>query len=189
VFQYLMNTADRGILFGENSGKGVEIFTDATCASDRETRRSQSGVLVFYHGDLIEWKSKRQQSVALSSAESELMAATLGVTEGLWIRTLAETVEGKDMSTMKLDLKIDSQAAIGMMRNPVHFAKSKHIEIRYFFCRELHQAGELEVEYVRTTENLADVMTKSLRLVEHWTFSSQITQNSNEAFRKSRNRK
>jgi hypothetical protein len=144
---------------------------------------------VFYHGDLIEWKSKRQQSVALSSAESELMAATLGVTEGLWIRTLAETVEGKDKSMMKLDLKIDNQAAIGMIRNPVHFAKSKHIEIRYFFCRELYQGGELEVEYVRTTENLADVMTKSLREAEHWKFCSQITKSSNEVLKKSRKRK
>jgi hypothetical protein len=60
VFQYLMITADRGIQFGENSGNGVEIFTDATWASDRETQRLQFGVLVFYHGDLIEWKSKRQ---------------------------------------------------------------------------------------------------------------------------------
>jgi hypothetical protein len=98
LLEYLADTADLGLLYcygDRKDDEDVVVQTDATWGSDIDTRKSQSGVLVYYNGCLVQWCSQKQKCIALSSAESEIVAMTLGVTEGQWIRRLMEELESK----------------------------------------------------------------------------------------------
>ena len=112
---------------------------------------------------MISWKSKLSSCVALSTAEAEYYAATEGAKEGQWLTGLLEELGVK---VAPYTMKCVSQSAICMIKNPVVNARSKHIELKYHFIRQLVEDKALKVEYVRTDENWADCFTKALPVVK-----------------------
>jgi hypothetical protein len=92
------------------------------------------------------WASKKQNSVALSTAEAEYIAAGHCCAQLLWMR-----------QTLR-----DNESAIRMADNPVEHSRTKHIAIRYHFLRDHQQKGDIEIAYVSTKEQLADIFTKPL---------------------------
>jgi hypothetical protein len=111
-------------------------------------------------GGPISWKSKRQQSVALSSSEAEYMALCAAAQEAIALRAIS--------SDLNLDCKNpiiiheDNTGAIAMSKNPVHYEKTKHIHIRYHFIRDCIIDKDIDVVYLETKDMLADAMTKAL---------------------------
>jgi transposase InsO family protein len=170
VLRYLRGTAALGLKFGGEaagadgqSGGGVElgpVYCDADWAGDEETRRSTTGFVVMLGGGAVSWQSKRQQTVALSSAEAEYMAAAAATQETVWVRTLlAELGYAQRTPTTLL---CDNQAAIAMVSNAVHHSRTKHIDLRHHFIREQATAGSVRVQWVSTTDQAADLLTKPL---------------------------
>ena len=119
---------------------------------------------------LISWKSKRQSIVALSSCEAEYIALTLAVQEAIFLRQL--------LSDMLLCTKEpvtlfgDNQGAISLSKNPVHHQRSKHIDIRFHFIRDEVQKGSVEMFYIPTEDNMADIFTKPASKFKFSKFSS-----------------
>jgi hypothetical protein len=138
----------------------LNIFCDADWASDASDRKSISGYVITMAGSAVSWSSKKQTSVALSTAEAEYVAATHVAKQVLWQRSLFMEL-GFDIPTTST-IFTDIQVAISISHHPEFHSRTKHIDITYQFLRDLIAEGVLNTIYVNTHENLADLFTKGL---------------------------
>jgi hypothetical protein len=102
--------------------------------SDADTRRSTSGVIFFLGGNLITWQAAKQRVVALSSCEAGYIVAAGAACQGVWLARLLTDMLGTEAAA--LELKVDNQSAIALIKNPVFHDQSKHIDVRYHYLRE-----------------------------------------------------
>jgi len=128
-------------------------------------RRSYTGYAFLMAGCPITWESRKQRTVALSSTESEYMALSEASKEGLYIRRLLEDLGLKQQSSTCI--LCDNQGARKLAENPVFHGRTKHIDIRHHFVREVLNSGDLDIEYSPSCEMAADVLTKSLPRTKH----------------------
>jgi len=158
--RYLKGTIDRGITYGTDKSEQLIGFSDSDWAKCIDSGRSVTGYVFYIGGGPISWTSKTQPTVAQSSTEAELMAANFTAKEAAHLRQLCE-----DFDTDFLDDPVviceDNQGAIALSLNPVFHERSKHIRVKYFYVRDCVQEGEIILRYVRTTKQLADVLTKA----------------------------
>ncbi|UYV72725.1 hypothetical protein LAZ67_10000411, partial [Cordylochernes scorpioides] len=158
IFRYLKGTPHMGILFtGQDQLVG---FSDSDFARDVDSRKSTTGYAFMMNGGTVSWASQRQPIIALSTTESEYIAACSAAKELIWIRRLLQGI-GCDI-TKETELYIDNQAAIKLVENPVFHKRTKLIDVRYHFIRSKHEEDELKVHHVCSSEQLADIMTKPL---------------------------
>ena len=123
-------------------------------------RHSMSGSVFHFGQAAISWSSKKQPSVALSSCEAEIMAASEATKEAVYLQHFLEELgEG---SSEPLSLGVDNKAARDLAYNPEHHQKTKHIERRHFYSREVVESGKIVVPFVASANNLADFFTKAL---------------------------
>ena len=108
----------------------------------------------------VSWLSKKQPTVATSSCEAEYRAAFSATVECVWLRRLLSDLSLEQPSPTCIFT--DSQSALAIARNPVFHARSKHIEVHYHYVREQFHAKEINLVYVPTHENVADIFTKAL---------------------------
>ena len=108
---------------------------------------------------LVSWASKKQNSVALSTAEAEYIAAGHCCAQLLWMR---QTLRDNGYKLTKVLLLCDNESAIRMANNLIEHSRTKHIAIRYHFLRDHQQRGDIEIAYVSTKEQLAGIFTKPL---------------------------
>ena len=157
ILRYLKKAPGKGILYGNHGNMEICGYCDADWAGSKNDRRSTSGYFTFVGGNLVSWKSKKQSVVARSSAEAEYRAMALATCELLWLKSLM-TEMGFRAKSMRLFC--DSQAAIHIAANPVFHERTKHIEVDCHFIREKVVAGIINTPFIRTNEQLADILTK-----------------------------
>jgi hypothetical protein len=121
--------------------------------------RAHQGLCQFLGRSLVSWASKKQNSVALSTAEAEYIAAGHCCVQLLWMR---QTLRDYGYKLSKVPLLCDNDSAICMADNPVEHSRTKHIDIRYHFLRDHQQKGDIEIAYVNTQNQLVDIFTKPL---------------------------
>ncbi|XP_031268175.1 secreted RxLR effector protein 161-like [Pistacia vera] len=148
------------ILYANHSHSHIECFSDADWAGFKVDRRSTSGYCVFVGGNLISWKSKKQNVLSRSSAESEYRAMAQAVCQIMWIYQFLTEI-GLETS-VPAKLWCDNQAALHIASNLVFHERTKHIEIDCHFVREKLQQGLISIGYVKTGEQLGDIFTKAL---------------------------
>ena len=166
VLRYLKGSSGLGILY-ETTGEQLKVMTDSDWATCPEGRKSISGYLSIMAGGPIAWKSVKQKTVALSTAEAEYMSLATGAKETLWLtRFLQEILCGAWVENPMM-IYCDSNSAIQLARNDVVKGRSKHIDIRLHFIRDLIKEKILQVSYVKTEDNLADILTKPLPAPRH----------------------
>ncbi|CAI7778460.1 unnamed protein product [Closterium sp. NIES-54] len=175
VAKYLGQTLTVGLQYlaaaqrHQKGADGVEpgrlfltAFSDASYASEPEDMTSVEGFICCVGGGPTTWESKKQVDQALSSVESEYMALFCAVREIVWQRRLlAELGEEQQGPT---PIYCDSQGVIALAKNPVLHGLTKHMRVKWHWTRSKVAAGEVELHYVKTTRQPADMMTK--RLVE-----------------------
>ena len=165
VLRYLQGTKDLGLVYDyggkyDDTPPYLHGYSDADWGGDKDTRRSTTGYVFMLDSGVISWASKLQPTVALSSAEAEYMAACAAVQEAIHLRELMGDIGYKqDGATVIFE---DNQGCIALSANPVFHKRTKHIDIRYHFIRERVASGEVELRYVPTAEQLADLLTKGL---------------------------
>ncbi|CAI7728538.1 unnamed protein product [Closterium sp. NIES-53] len=144
----------------------LTAFSDASYASEPEDMTSVGGLICCVSGGPTSWESKKPVDQALSSVESEYMALFRAVREIVWWRRLlAELGEEQQGPT---PLYCDSQGAIAFAKNPVLHGLTKHMRVKWHWTRSMVAAGEVELHYVKTTRQPADMMTKRLVEQQHW---------------------
>jgi hypothetical protein len=124
------------------------------------SRKSTSGVLFFLEKSPVSWQSTKQRVVALSSCEAEYIAAATAACQGVWLARLLS--ELKDSEVRVSVLRVDNKSIISLVKNPVHYDRSKHIDVRYHLIREYEQTCQIAVDFIRTEEQLGDILTKPL---------------------------
>ncbi|KAG8488224.1 hypothetical protein CXB51_018059 [Gossypium anomalum] len=160
ILQYLKGKPGKGILFKKGENLTLEASTDADYAGSMVDRRSTSGYCTFLGGNLVTWRSKKQNVVARSSAEAEFRAMALGVCELLWLKIILEDLKIKWEGPMKL--YCDNKSAINIAHNPVQHDRTKHVEVDRHFIKEKLDSGLICTPFVSTDEQLADILTKGL---------------------------
>ncbi|GJZ77014.1 retrovirus-related pol polyprotein from transposon TNT 1-94 [Tanacetum coccineum] len=142
-----------------NRGNHVDIigFVDSDYAKDPDKGRSITGYAFLVQGCVVSWKATLQHVVALSTTEAEYMDLTEAVKEAIWLRGLLEEL-GVELNTVVVNC--DNQGAIHLSRNHVFHERTKHINVRYHFIREVLEAKTVKVLKVVTEHNVADALTK-----------------------------
>jgi hypothetical protein len=171
VLRYIRGTLSHGILFQPGPLR-LTAFTDSDWAGDPVDRRSTIGFLIFLGNNLLTWASKKQPTVSRSSIEAEYRALAVGAVELTWIRMLLRDL-GIYISHA-LVLWCDNTSAISLASNPVFHARTKHVEIDYHFVREKVVRGDLSVQFISTTDQLADLLTKALPSPRYITLSTKL---------------
>ena len=167
VLRYLATTRTHGLCFdgARNIRNTLVGYSDADYAGDPDSRRSTSGYVYILNGAAVTWSSRRQPIVALSTMESEYIAASDSTREAVWLRRLLE-----DLNTTQKEptqLRCDNQSSILLARNPESHKGSKHIEVRFHYIREQILKKTISISYVDTQNQLADVLTKAIDLGNH----------------------
>ena len=120
-------------------------------------------MIVTFATGSVSWTSHKQKTVALSSTEAEYMAASDTSRQLMWIKTLFNEI-GFKLGSMPL--MVDNQGSSFLASNPMQERRTKHIDIRYHFIREKVEAGIIDLYYIQTEDNVADLLTKNLALVK-----------------------
>ena len=136
-------------------------FVDASSASGMLDRKSISGCVFMLSGAAVSWDCRKQEVTALSSCEAEHIAAAMAAREALWLRKRMNDLD-EPLGRDPLVLWCDNQGAIALVDHPTNHGSTKHIDVRYHFLRDRMKLGQIVVEYVRTSENVADAFTKAL---------------------------
>ena len=164
ILRYLRGTMDVGLLFNPRD-ISLTGYCDADWAGDLDNRRSTTGYIFVIGGVPVSWKSKRQQTVALSTAEAEYMALSDASREVTWLRRILLNFDcEQSVPTIIFD---DNQGCIALAKNPVEHERTKHIDIRHHFIREMVESQVIDVQYVCSEEMLADLLTKGVSRDRH----------------------
>ena len=163
ILRYLKGTSGLGLLCTRSNGDKLVGYLDSDWASDLEDRRSTSGYLFKLSGAPISWRSKKQTSVALSTAEAEYVALSSATQEAMWLRRLVAELRCKPSGATVIHE--DNQSAIMMAQNAVFHGRSKHIDIRHHFVREQVCVGTVKLVYCSSEQMVADMLTKGLTRV------------------------
>jgi hypothetical protein len=160
VLRYLRGTVDYGLSYVQGDGVRLMGYTDSDWAGSAVDRKSTSGCCFSLGSTVVSWFSRKQKSVALSSAEAEYMAASQASCEAIWLHKLLIGLFGQKLQSTIIHC--DNQSCIKLSENPVFHDRSKHIEIRYHFIRDYVQRGVVKLQYISTDEQVADILTKAL---------------------------
>uniref|UniRef100_A0A2N9J1M4 Integrase catalytic domain-containing protein n=1 Tax=Fagus sylvatica TaxID=28930 RepID=A0A2N9J1M4_FAGSY len=160
ILRYLKSAPGKGLMLYKNGHLEVEGYTDADWAGSITDRRSTSGYCTFVGGNLVTWRSKKQSVVARSSAEAEFRAMAHGICEMLWLKAMLKELGVHSKDPMKL--YCDNKAAISIAHNPVQHDRTKHVEVDRHFIKEKLTEGLICTPFVRTENQLADILTKGV---------------------------
>ena len=156
IFAYLARHPSAGLTFSHAASR-LQGHTDASW----ETAASTSGWVVQWQGAALHWGSRKQQSIALSTCEAEIIALSEGAKDMVYFRKLLRGLGEPEPGPSSL--ATDSQSARDVSYNPQHHDRMKHVQRRHFFIRDMVESFELEVPFVRTADNVADMFTKPMR--------------------------
>ncbi|KAJ9542143.1 hypothetical protein OSB04_028649 [Centaurea solstitialis] len=159
IFRYLKGTPYYGIWYPKGLGFELQAYTDADYGGCNMDRKSTSGHLQFLGNKLVSWASKKQQCVSTSTAESEYVAAASCCSQVLWMQS---QLRDYGLEYKKIPIYCDSKSAIAISANPVQHSKTKHIDIRYHFLKDNVEKENIELYFVNTEYQLADLFTKAL---------------------------
>jgi hypothetical protein len=164
VLRYLKGTAKLKLTFNcanvNNECVNVSAFSDADWGGDLDDRKSTTGYIVKVNGCAVNWMSKKQPTVALSSAEAEYMAMVNATQEILWTVNLLK--EMKQSVKEPVVLMTDNQAAESISKNDTNHSKTKHIDIKHHFIRDVIKNEQMVVQWIDTNNQEADILTKAL---------------------------
>ena len=158
ILAYLKGTKDLRIWLGGKQD-GIVGYSDADFAGDINDRSSTSGSIFFFRGGPVAWSSKKQTCIALSTTEAEYVAACEATKTAVWLRCLLQDFTGKEE---QIPVMCDNQGAVKLVYNPEFHPKTKHIALRYHFIRRATEEKKINVDYVATKDQLADIFTKPL---------------------------
>lgn len=169
VFRYLRGTKDMGISFlapNMTSNSRLYGYSDSDFAADLNSRRSTSGFVFLLNGGPISWKSKQQSLVTSSTHDAEYVGLAIASREIIWLRKVILVLlpHYTELHMPANTLYCDNQGSIATANQPSYSisGRSKHIDVRFHIIRDAAANGLIRLEYLRTSDMTADILTKSL---------------------------
>ena len=159
ILRYLVHTPNLGLWYPKGSYFDLLGYSDSNYAGCKVDQKSTSGTCQFLGRPLVSSSSKKQNSVSLSTAEAEYVAAGACCVQLLWMRF---TLSDFGCKFSKILLLSDNESAIKLANNPVNHSRTKHIDIRYHFLRDHETKGDITLSHVSIDKQLADIFTKPL---------------------------
>jgi hypothetical protein len=160
ILRYLHATSDLGLCITKTASSLISAFSDADWAGNPDDRRSTGGYVIFFGGNLISWSSRKQPTVSRSSTEAEYKAVANATAEIIWIQVLLR--ELGILQHRPPSLWCDNIGATYLLANPIFHRRTKHVEVDYHFVRERVASRQLEVRFISSKDQTADIMTKPL---------------------------
>ena len=148
IFRYLKGTIDLCIKYERSADNRLVGFSDADWARDLTDRHSTTGSLIMMSGAAIDWISKKQPVVALSTTEAEYVALSAATQEAVWLSRLLTDIKAPPKAPILI--KEDNQGTIAVARNPVSHNRTKHIDIKFHYVREALEDGIIDLTYCPT---------------------------------------
>lgn len=163
ILRYLKKTLDYGIIYDGIKSPWPVGYADANFASNYNDFKSIHGYLFSMSGGPVTWKSRKQSVTARSTSDAEYLALGDCGAEAEWLSNL---IRFACIPGLTQDFKVkvygDNQSALFLAKNPAFSARTRHIGVQYHYIRELVSTGVVELEYVKSQDNVADMFTKSL---------------------------
>ena len=161
ILHYLKGTLDYGLLYSPSKDFKLVVYSDSDWVGDMDDRKSTTG-FGFYMGDIaFTCTSKKQPIVALYTCEAEYVVVTSGVCRAIWLRSLLKELQMFQEEAMKIF--VDNKSALALAKNPVFHDRSKHIDTRYHFIRESIARKEDHLDFMKSHDQAADILTKPLK--------------------------
>jgi hypothetical protein len=158
-------------VFKHAPGKGLATYSDSDWASDPITRWSVTGYFFTLASGPVTWQSRAQTTVAHSSTEAEYMVSSDCSRQVSWIRNIFLEL---GMHLAPIPVYIDNQGSIFIGSNPVQKIRTKHIDIKYHYVHECIAVKKIELYFVSTEDNTADIFTKNLGCLKFERFRGQL---------------
>ncbi|GKD47785.1 hypothetical protein Tco_1276761, partial [Tanacetum coccineum] len=159
IFWYLRHSYNEGLWYPKDSGFELIAYLDADHAGCKDDYKSTLGGLQFLGEKRVSWSSKKQDCTAMSTAKAEYVSLFACCAQVIWMRTQLLDYGYKYNQIL---MYYDSKSSIAISCNPVQHSKTKHIDIRYHFIKEHVEKGTVELYFVGTKYQLADLFTKAL---------------------------
>ena len=160
VLRYLQYTVDYGLQFYSSRSFNLTAFSNTDWGSDLNDRKSVGGYSEYLANNLVSWSSKKQHIVSRSTAELEYRALALTTTEVLWIIYLFKELKVSLLQSPVL--YCDNKSTEALASNPKYHSKIKHIKLDLHFIKEHVSRKELQINYVPSCDQVADILTKPL---------------------------
>ncbi|KAL5564205.1 hypothetical protein UlMin_027369 [Ulmus minor] len=161
ILRYLQGTKEFGLFYKKGEKSDLIGFTNSDYARDQDDRKSTSGYVFILGSGAVSWSSKKQSIVTLSTAEAEFVAASSCTCQAIWLKRILEELHFKRQEPTAIFC--DNTSAIKLSKNHVLHGRSKHIDVKFHFLRDLTKAGTIELIYCRSEDQLADIFTKPLK--------------------------
>ena len=160
ILRYLQGSKDIYLLYIADGGDAVlEGYADADFANHLEDRKSNSGNIFKVFGNIVSWCTKRQPTVSLSSTEAELISLCDASKEGIWLSNFLSEI---GLTAIPFTIFEDNIPCIRIAEEPREHQRSKHIDIKYMFVREMIQKKKIKIHYIPSRDQIADLFTKPL---------------------------
>ena len=160
VLRYIKGTMELGIWFRKSADMKLIGYTDSDWAGSHDDMKSTSAYVFSIGSGAFSWNSKKQETVAQSSAEAEYISAAAAVNQAIWLRKVLEDLNQKQKEAT--DIFCDNKSAVAMVKNPVFHGRTKHIKIKYHFVREAEKEKEVKLVHCNSEDQVADILTKAL---------------------------
>lgn len=172
ILRYISGTLDFGLWYEHVSVFNLIGFSDSDWAGSMEDRKSTSGSVFILGSTAITWSSKKQHVTALSTTEAEYIAVTASACQAIWLQRLISDM-GQDIGDA-IQIFCNNKSTISIAKNPTLHGRTKHIDIRYHFIRELISNGKVILKFCSTEDQKADMFTKALGVQKFTLFRSLI---------------
>jgi hypothetical protein len=160
VLRYLRGTIGYGLRYAANVDLSLEGYVDADWAGSAVDRKSNSSGFFTLGSTMVSWCNRKQISMALSTTEAKYITLSVAVREAVWLRKLLTDLFDHEMDPTTIHC--DNQSCVKLSENPMFHDKSKHIEIKYHYIRDMVHRKTIHVQYLSTHEQIADIFTKPL---------------------------
>ena len=159
LIAYLNKTKDLGLVLVKDDDRKLSVYVHADHANKDNDRRSVSGVAVMVGGTVVNASSTTQHCLTLSTREAEYVAMAQGAKTALFTKAVLDFLQPQ-FADETIDVFEDDQGAIAIAENPISGGRTKNIDVRYHFIRELLERKVLNIQYTESSNQHADILTK-----------------------------
>ncbi|KAL5705698.1 hypothetical protein ACHQM5_023965 [Ranunculus cassubicifolius] len=179
VLRYIKGSQAHGIWYKKNTevkmqNSEVKLlgFCDSDWAGSVDDMKSTSGYTFTVGSGVVSWSSKKQETVAQSSAEAEYVSAALATSQAIWLKRILKDLGEKQKKA--ISILCDNKSAIAISKNPVHHNRTRHIAIKHHYIQDMVEKGKIEVKYISTEDQVSDIFTKALPKDKHHYFKEMM---------------